>query len=400
MAKSNNNFDDGSSASSFDFSSSVDGTIEIKSLNNNTDQQHTIDIDNNIENSGKKDIDGMEQNKDDDLDPKDKKVFKSNLLHKMAFVSRFLKTSTSLSKNNTFGLFGTTTRGYYSGPYGHGPYENGLYKGPNPYFNHNVGPTDPYQKKATTILTVRRNGKVVIIGDGQVTQGHSIVKPNAKKIRKLADGKVIAGFAGSVADAFTLFELLEKKLNEHRGLLLKSCVELAQQWRTDKYYRKLEASLIVVDKDITLNIDGNGDVLEPNDGILAIGSGGDFALAAARALIGVPELEAEDIARRSMKIAADICIYTNHNFIVEVLDPNSPQPTTTTPTDSSSSSNITSSTLSSTPITSEESSNASNASNASNSFEKKTLNLYSSSSSNQNSNRNRTDIHDDYNKIL
>ncbi|KAF2075404.1 hypothetical protein CYY_003283 [Polysphondylium violaceum] len=212
--------------------------------------------------------------------------------------------------------------------------------------------------KATTILCVRRNGKTVLIGDGQVTLGHSIVKPNAKKIRKLADGKIIAGFAGSVADAFTLFELLEKKLTEHRGLLLKSCVELAQQWRTDKYYRRLEASLIVADKDIILNIDGNGDVLEPNDGILSIGSGGDFALSAARALLTVEDMDPEEIAKRSMKIAADICIYTNHNFIMEVIDSNKPdEPTNnTTPPSSSTtnstsleSENMTSSTLSTTP---------------------------------------------------
>eukprot|EP01133_Synstelium_polycarpum_P012871 gene12871-15117_t len=209
-------------------------------------------------------------------------------------------------------LAGETQRsGYYSG-----------YQPPHPMFYASHG--DPMRKKATTILSVRRGGKVVIIGDGQVTQGHSIVKPNAKKIRKLHEGKIVAGFAGSVADAFTLFDLLEKKLGEHRGLLLKSCVELAQQWRTDKFYRKLEASLIVADKDITLNIDGNGDVLEPNDGVIAIGSGGEFALSAARALLTVPELDAEDIARRSMKIAADICIYTNHNFILETINMDPP----------------------------------------------------------------------------
>ncbi|KAN0034335.1 hypothetical protein ACTFIV_000832 [Dictyostelium citrinum] len=257
------------------------------------------------------------------------------------------------------------TSGYYTGGGHYGP--------PPQYWGVGAGAgsmhSDPYRMKATTILSVRRNGKVVIIGDGQVTLGHSIVKPNAKKIRKLADGKIIAGFAGSVADAFTLFELLERKLTEHRGLLLKSCVELAQQWRTDKYYRRLEASLIVADKDITLNIDGNGDVLEPNDGILAIGSGGDFALSAARALLTVPDLDPEDIARRSMKIAADICIYTNHNFILEVIDNNATEnkdnlnptiiddnksgaeSTTTTPTTESTNSindSINSSTLSTT----------------------------------------------------
>ncbi|KAM9960969.1 hypothetical protein ACTFIW_010132 [Dictyostelium discoideum] len=254
------------------------------------------------------------------------------------------------------------TSGYYTG---------GAPLPPPQYWGLGAGAgsmhSDPYRMKATTILSVRRNGKVVIIGDGQVTLGHSIVKPNAKKIRKLSDGKIIAGFAGSVADAFTLFELLERKLTEHRGLLLKSCVELAQQWRTDKYYRRLEASLIVADKDITLNIDGNGDVLEPNDGILAIGSGGDFALSAARALLTVPDLDPEEIARRSMKIAADICIYTNHNFILEVIDSNNENKdnlnpiidgsseTTTTTTDSNNTNNtnsitdsINSSTLSTT----------------------------------------------------
>ncbi|EGC35031.1 hypothetical protein DICPUDRAFT_34073 [Dictyostelium purpureum] len=223
---------------------------------------------------------------------------------------------------------------------------------PVPYWGMGGNPaamhSDPYRMKSTTILSVRRNGKVVIIGDGQCTLGHSIVKPNAKKIRKLADGKIIAGFAGSVGDAFTLFELLEKKLAEHRGLLLKSCVELAQQWRTDKYYRRLEASIIVADKDITLTLDGNGDVLEPNDGILAIGSGGDFALSAARALLTVPDIDPEEIAKRSMKIAADICIYTNHNFVMEVLtsdsnennnknDLSSPFPPSPSPSSSSSS---------------------------------------------------------------
>ncbi|KAK5576144.1 hypothetical protein RB653_007285 [Dictyostelium firmibasis] len=233
-----------------------------------------------------------------------------NLGQNSASISNVVVESSKLSSGSS---------GYYTGGhYGGAP--------PPQYWGLGAGAgsmhSDPYRMKATTILSVRRNGKVVIIGDGQVTLGHSIVKPNAKKIRKLADGKIIAGFAGSVADAFTLFELLERKLTEHRGLLLKSCVELAQQWRTDKYYRRLEASLIVADKDITLNIDGNGDVLEPNDGILAIGSGGDFALSAARALLTVPDLDPEEIARRSMKIAADICIYTNHNFILEVIDNN------------------------------------------------------------------------------
>ncbi|EGG14135.1 Heat shock protein HslV [Cavenderia fasciculata] len=225
-----------------------------------------------------------------------------------------ITTTTSCIVGNQQQQFSYLARGYYTG--GH----------PNYFATYDH---DPMRKKATTILSVRRGGKVVIIGDGQVTQGHSIVKPNAKKIRKLHEGTIVAGFAGSVADAFTLFDLLEKKLTEHRGLLTKSCVELAQQWRTDKYYRKLEASIIVADKDITLNIDGNGDVLEPNDGVSAIGSGGEFALAAARALLTVPELSAEEIAQRSMKIAADICIYTNHNFIMETIDFTNNQSSTT-----------------------------------------------------------------------
>ncbi|EFA79485.1 Heat shock protein [Heterostelium album PN500] len=222
--------------------------------------------------------------------------------------------NSSSNNSNTINMVGQL-----SSEVGRMNYYSGGHYGGHPQFYANY-PADPMRKKATTILSVRRGNKVVIIGDGQVSQGHSIVKPNAKKIRRLADGKIVAGFAGSVADAFTLFELLEKKLTEHRGLLLKSCVELAQQWRTDKYYRRLEASLIVADKDITLNIDGNGDVLEPNDGVLAIGSGGEFALSAARALLTVPDLDAEEIARRSMKIAADICIYTNHNFILETIE--------------------------------------------------------------------------------
>jgi ATP-dependent HslUV protease, peptidase subunit HslV len=176
----------------------------------------------------------------------------------------------------------------------------------------------------TTILSVRKSGKVVIAGDGQVTQGHTVMKPNARKVRPLGaqddDGaKVIAGFAGATADAFTLFERLEAKLERHQGQLLRAAVELAKEWRTDKYLRNLEAMLIVADKDITLIITGNGDVLEPVEGIAAIGSGGNYALSAARALVDYED-DAEVLARKAMKIAADVCVYTNENLTVEVLD--------------------------------------------------------------------------------
>ncbi|MBA15812.1 MAG: HslU--HslV peptidase proteolytic subunit [Sphingomonas sp.] len=174
----------------------------------------------------------------------------------------------------------------------------------------------------TTILSVRKSGKVVIAGDGQVTQGHTVMKPNARKVRPLGDGKVIAGFAGATADAFTLFERLEAKLERHHGQLLRAAVELAKEWRTDKYLRNLEAMLIVADKDVTLIITGNGDVLEPVEGIAAIGSGGNYALSAARALVEY-EPDAETLARKAMKIAADICVYTNENLTVEILDSDS-----------------------------------------------------------------------------
>ncbi|ETW03399.1 ATP-dependent protease subunit HslV [Aphanomyces invadans] len=171
----------------------------------------------------------------------------------------------------------------------------------------------------TTILCVRKNGKVVVIGDGQVSLGHTIVKPNAQKVRRINEN-VIAGFAGSTADAFTLIERLESKLEEYPGQLTRACVELAKAWRTDKYLRALEALLIVTDNKQSFTLTGNGDVLQPHDGIIGIGSGGTYALAAARALIEEPHLSAEEVARRSMKIAADICVYTNHNVVVEVLD--------------------------------------------------------------------------------
>uniref|UniRef100_UPI0035CACAF2 ATP-dependent protease subunit HslV n=1 Tax=uncultured Sphingomonas sp. TaxID=158754 RepID=UPI0035CACAF2 len=171
----------------------------------------------------------------------------------------------------------------------------------------------------TTILSVRKNGRVIIAGDGQVTQGQTVMKPNARKVRKLGDGSVIGGFAGATADAFTLFERLERKLEQHHGQLLRAAVELAKDWRTDKFLRNLEAMMIVADKDVTLIVTGNGDVLEPESGIAAIGSGGNFALAAARALVEY-EQDAETIARKAMAIAGELCVYTNDRLTVEGLD--------------------------------------------------------------------------------
>ena len=171
----------------------------------------------------------------------------------------------------------------------------------------------------TTILAVRKGGSTVIAGDGQVSMGQTIVKGNARKVRRLAGGRVIAGFAGSTADAFTLFERLEAKLDRHPGQLLRACIELAKDWRTDRYLRRLEAMMAVADKDVSLLLSGAGDVLEPEGGIIAIGSGGNYALAAARALIDVEGLDAETIARKAMDIAADICVYTNHNLVIEKL---------------------------------------------------------------------------------
>jgi len=171
----------------------------------------------------------------------------------------------------------------------------------------------------TTILSVRKNGRVVVAGDGQVTQGQTVMKPNAKKVRRLGDGSVIGGFAGATADAFTLFERLERKLEQHHGQLLRAAVELTKDWRTDKYLRNLEAMMIVADKDVTLILTGNGDVLEPEGGIAAIGSGGNFALSAARALSDY-EAEAETICRKAMGVAAELCVYTNDRLTVEALD--------------------------------------------------------------------------------
>ena len=171
----------------------------------------------------------------------------------------------------------------------------------------------------TTILSVRKGGKVVVAGDGQVSLGQTVIKSNARKVRPLGDGSVLVGFAGATADAFTLFERLEAKLEQYPSQLTRACVELAKDWRTDRYLRRLEAMMAVADKDVSLILSGNGDVLEPEDGIIAIGSGGMYALAAARALIDRDDMDAEAIARRAMGVAADICVYTNTNVTLESL---------------------------------------------------------------------------------
>jgi ATP-dependent HslUV protease, peptidase subunit HslV len=173
--------------------------------------------------------------------------------------------------------------------------------------------------QATTILAVRRNGKVAVAGDGQVTVGETIMKRRANKIRRLAEGAVLAGFAGSAADAFTLFERFEEKLGQYHGSLTRAAVELAKDWRTDRMLRRLEALLVVADKERTLVISGSGEVIEPDDDAAAIGSGGAYALAAARALLSQTALSAKDIALEALKIAADICIYTNEQILVEEL---------------------------------------------------------------------------------
>ncbi len=171
----------------------------------------------------------------------------------------------------------------------------------------------------TTILTVRKGDTVVIAGDGQVSIGDSIIKQTARKVRPVGKGNVIGGFAGTTADAFTLFERLEGKLEQYPEQLLRACVELAKDWRTDRYLRRLEAMMIVADRATTLVLTGTGDVLEPDGGVMAIGSGGNYALAAARALID-SDLDAQTIARRAMQIAADICVYTNDRVVVESLE--------------------------------------------------------------------------------
>jgi len=171
----------------------------------------------------------------------------------------------------------------------------------------------------TTILLVRKGDETVLAGDGQVSVGSTIMKSNARKLRRLGKGDVIAGFAGATADALTLFERLETKLEQYPGQLARAAVELAKDWRTDRYLRRLEAMMAVADRSVSLILTGNGDVLEPEDGLIGIGSGGTYALAAARALVGVEGLSAEEIVQRAMKIAADICIYTNHNILIEKL---------------------------------------------------------------------------------
>ena len=176
------------------------------------------------------------------------------------------------------------------------------------------------QYDGTTIVSVRRGNKVVIGGDGQVSQGNTVMKGNARKVRRLYKDQVIAGFAGGTADAFTLFERFEEQLEKHRGKLVRASVELAKLWRTERSLRRLEALLIVADKDASLIITGNGDVIEPEEGIMAIGSGGTFAMAAARALLQNTDLDAEDIVRKSLTIAADIGVYTNPNHPIEELE--------------------------------------------------------------------------------
>lgn len=175
------------------------------------------------------------------------------------------------------------------------------------------------QWHGTTIIGVKKGGRTVIAGDGQVSMGNTVMKPNARKVRRIGDGTVIAGFAGATADAFTLFERLERKLEQHRGQLMRSAVELAKDWRTDKYLRNLEALMIVADAEIMLILTGNGDVLEPEGGIAAIGSGGNYALSAAKALDDY-ETDPEKIARRAMQVAAEVCVFTNDRVTVETIE--------------------------------------------------------------------------------
>ena len=185
---------------------------------------------------------------------------------------------------------------------------------PSSASSHGLGPWH-----GTTILSVRKQGQVVIAGDGQVSFGNTVIKSNARKVRRLGKNDVIAGFAGATADAFALFERLEAKLEQHPGQLSRACVELAKDWRTDRYLRRLEAMMAVADRQVSLVLTGTGDVLEPEEGLIGIGSGGPYALSAAKALID-SGLSAEEIALRAMRIAADICIYTNGNIIIESLD--------------------------------------------------------------------------------
>jgi ATP-dependent HslUV protease subunit HslV len=179
--------------------------------------------------------------------------------------------------------------------------------------------SDPMKWHGTTILAVRKDGQIVIAGDGQVTAGNTVMKASARKVRRLAGGRVLAGFAGATADAFALFERLEAKLEQHPGQLTRACVEMAKDWRTDRYLRRLEAMMAVADQDVSLLLSGTGDVLEPDDGLIAIGSGGPIALAAARALYPIEGQDAASIARRALEIAAGIDIYTNTNIVLETL---------------------------------------------------------------------------------
>lgn len=199
--------------------------------------------------------------------------------------------------------------------------------GANPNFNtpeqlKNISGSNMEQYRGTTICSVRRGNLVVMGGDGQVTLGNTVMKSNARKVRRLYKNEVLAGFAGATADAFTLFERFEGKLEKHSGHLVRAAVEMAKDWRTDRALRRLEALLAIADKKNSLLITGNGDVIEPEQGLIAIGSGGPFAQASAMALIESTELDAEEIVRRSLGIAADICIYTNDNIVIETLETN------------------------------------------------------------------------------
>ncbi len=186
--------------------------------------------------------------------------------------------------------------------------------------SHLMSDTRSQTWHGTTILAVRKSGTVVIAGDGQVSLGQTVIKSNARKVRRLGKtGEVIAGFAGATADAFTLFERLEGKLESHPGQLTRACVEMAKDWRTDRYLRRLEAMMAVADDSVSLVLTGTGDVLEPEDGLIGIGSGGSYALAAARALIDRDDMEAEAIARKALEIAAGICVYTNDSIIIETI---------------------------------------------------------------------------------
>jgi len=179
--------------------------------------------------------------------------------------------------------------------------------------------SEPQSWHGTTILSVRKGGKTVVAGDGQVSLGQTVIKSNATKVRRIADDKVVVGFAGATADAFTLFERLEAKLEQYPDQLTRACVELAKDWRTDRYLRRLEAMMAVADPKVSLILSGTGDVLEPEDGLIGIGSGGNYALAAARALMDRDDMDAETIARKAMQIAADICVYTNEAVVLETV---------------------------------------------------------------------------------